>query len=56
LEFARTKEIALRHLPAAPAIVLDVGGAAGAYSLWLTGLGYTVHLVDAVLRLVEEAQ
>ena len=40
LEFARTKEVVLRHLPPAPATVLDVGGAAGAYALWLAGLGY----------------
>jgi SAM-dependent methyltransferase len=56
LEFARTKEIVLRYLQPAPATVLDIGGAAGAYSLWLTELGYQVHLVDAVPRLVEEAQ
>jgi ubiquinone/menaquinone biosynthesis C-methylase UbiE len=33
-----------------------VGGAAGVYSLWLAGLGYEVHLVDASPRLVEEAR
>jgi ubiquinone/menaquinone biosynthesis C-methylase UbiE len=56
LEFARTKEILARVLPAAPARVIDVGGAAGAYSLWLADLGYEVHLVDAAPRLVEEAR
>jgi ubiquinone/menaquinone biosynthesis C-methylase UbiE len=56
LEFARTKEILARVLPAAPARVIDVGGAAGAYSLWLADLGYDVHLVDAAPRLVEEAR
>jgi hypothetical protein len=35
LEYARTKEIVLRHLPPPPATILDVGGAAGAYALWL---------------------
>jgi 2-polyprenyl-3-methyl-5-hydroxy-6-metoxy-1,4-benzoquinol methylase len=33
-----------------------VGGAAGAYAGWLAERGYTVHLVDAVPRLVEEAR
>jgi 2-polyprenyl-3-methyl-5-hydroxy-6-metoxy-1,4-benzoquinol methylase len=56
LEFARTKESVLRHLPAAPATILDVGGAAGAYALWLAEMGYQVHLIDPVLRLVEEAR
>src|SRR5262245_55132589 len=55
LEFARTKEVVLRHLPPPPATVLDVGGAAGAYALWLAERGYQVHLIDAVPRLVEEA-
>ena len=36
--------------------MLDVGGAAGAYALWLADAGYTVHLVDPVPRLVAEAQ
>lgn len=55
LEFARTREIVLRHLPPAPAAVLDVGGAAGVYSEWLGSLGYETHLVDPVPRHVEEA-
>ena len=45
-----------RHARRPPATVLDVGGAAGAYALWLVDAGYTVHLVDAVPRLVAEAQ
>jgi ubiquinone/menaquinone biosynthesis C-methylase UbiE len=56
LEFARTKEVVLRYLPPPPATILDVGGAAGAYSLWLAERGYQVHLIDPVPRLVEEAQ
>jgi ubiquinone/menaquinone biosynthesis C-methylase UbiE len=56
LEFERTKEILTRVLPAAPARVIDVGGAAGAYSLWLADRGYDVHLVDASARLVDEAR
>jgi len=56
LERERTKEILARVLPAAPARVLDVGGAAGVYSAWLAGLGYEVRLVDASPRLVEEAR
>jgi ubiquinone/menaquinone biosynthesis C-methylase UbiE len=56
LEFARTTEVVLRHLPRPPATVLDVGGASGIYALWLAERGYQVHLIDAVPRLVEEAR
>lgn len=35
IEFARTKELLERHLPAPPARVLDVGGGPGAYAEWL---------------------
>jgi len=55
LERARTQEIVLRHLPPPPAAVLDVGGAAGAYALWLAARGYAVHLVDPVPLHVEQA-
>ena len=56
LEALRTREVIERHARRPPATVLDVGGAAGAYALWLVDAGYTVHLVDAVPRLVAEAQ
>src|SRR6266436_7374169 len=56
LEFARTKEVVLRYLSSPPATVLDVGGASGAYALWLAEKGYQVHLIDRVPRLVEEAR
>jgi ubiquinone/menaquinone biosynthesis C-methylase UbiE len=56
LEFERTKEILARILPPPPARVIDVGGAAGAYSFWLADQGFDVHLVDASPRLVEEAR
>lgn len=56
LERARTQEIVRRHLPPAPAVVLDVGGAAGAYALWIASLGYEVHLIDPVPLHVEQAE
>src|SRR5688500_7262740 len=56
LEEARTRELIERHAPPPPATILDVGGAAGAYALWLAERGYHVHLIDAVPRLVEEAR
>lgn len=56
LEFERTKDILSRVLPKAPSVVVDAGGAAGAYSAWLAELGYEAHLVDASPRLVEEAR
>src|SRR5690242_18584626 len=54
LEFARTKEVVLRYLSPPPATILDAGGAAGTYAVWLAEKGYQVHLIDPVLRLVEE--
>lgn len=56
LEALRTRELIGRFVPRPPATVLDVGGAAGAYALWMACDGYTVHLVDPVERLVKEAQ
>ena len=55
LEALRTRELIGRFAPKAPATVCDIGGAAGAYALWLASRGYTVHLVDPVERLVQEA-
>jgi SAM-dependent methyltransferase len=48
LEFVRTQELLRRHLPAAPARVLDVGGATGAHARWLAEDGHRVHVVDLV--------
>jgi ubiquinone/menaquinone biosynthesis C-methylase UbiE len=56
LEFERTKELITRHLPKKSATILDVGGAAGVYSLWLAGEGHEVHLVDPVPFLLEQAK
>jgi SAM-dependent methyltransferase len=56
LEEARTRELIQRFAPPPPGIVVDVGGAAGAYALWLAERGYAVHLIDAVPRLVAEAE
>jgi ubiquinone/menaquinone biosynthesis C-methylase UbiE len=56
LEGLRTRELIERHAARPPASVLDIGGAAGAYALWLSDVGYTVHLVDPVPRLVAEAE
>jgi ubiquinone/menaquinone biosynthesis C-methylase UbiE len=56
LEEARTRELIQRYAPPPPGTVVDVGGAAGAYALWLADAGYTVHLLDPVPRLVAEAQ
>ncbi|MGA1987091.1 MAG: methyltransferase domain-containing protein [Candidatus Sulfotelmatobacter sp.] len=56
LEQVRTQELILRHLPPAPATVIDAGGGAGAYACWLAALGYQVHLVDLVPKHVEQAR
>ena len=56
LEQERTRELLRRYLPPSPALVADVGGAAGAYALWLAEAGYAVHLIDRTPRLVAEAR
>jgi SAM-dependent methyltransferase len=48
LEFIRTTEIVLRRLPAAPAVVADIGGGPGRYALWLAELGYQVEHRDLI--------
>ncbi len=55
LEQARTQELILRHLPPAPATIIDAGGGAGAYACWLAARGYQVHLLDPVPKHVEQA-
>jgi ubiquinone/menaquinone biosynthesis C-methylase UbiE len=56
LEFARTRELIRRLAPPPPAVVLDVGGGTGPYARWMAELGYEVHLLDPVQRLVEVAR
>jgi ubiquinone/menaquinone biosynthesis C-methylase UbiE len=56
LEAYRTRQLIERHAPPAPATVLDVGGAAGAYAFWMAERGYTVHLLDPVPRLIDQAR
>lgn len=56
LEAERTWVLLERYLPQAPAVVLDIGGAEGAYSLPLARNGYAVHLVDPVPAHVDAAR
>jgi ubiquinone/menaquinone biosynthesis C-methylase UbiE len=56
LERVRTWELLTRHLPAPPAVVVDVGGAAGVHALPLAAAGYEVHLVDPLALHVEQAR
>ena len=56
LEFARMQELISRHLPAPPGVVLDIGGAAGAYSCWLARGGYEAHLIDPVAKHLDQAR
>lgn len=46
VEFERTKELLLEHLPKAPAVIYDIGGGYGEYAWWLASMGYEVHLFD----------
>jgi SAM-dependent methyltransferase len=55
-EKIRTLDLLDRFLPRAPALILDVGGAAGAYAFPLAEAGYVVDLVDPVPLHVEQAR
>jgi ubiquinone/menaquinone biosynthesis C-methylase UbiE len=55
LEYTRTQELILKHLPPAPAKIVDAGGGAGVYACWLATRGYQVHLTDPVPKHVEQA-
>jgi hypothetical protein len=46
LERLRTEDILSPHLPSPPAVICDVGGAAGIYAFPLSERGYRVHLID----------
>lgn len=56
LEHARTQELILRHLPPAPATIIDAGGGSGVYACWLAAHGYRVHLIDVVPKHIEQAR
>lgn len=56
VEFERTKEVVLRHLPQPPAVVADIGGGPGRYALWLASLGYAVLLRDVVPLHIQQAR
>jgi SAM-dependent methyltransferase len=55
-EKVRTLDLLGRHLPPAPAVILDVGGAAGAYAFPLAEMGYIVDLFDPIPLHIEQAQ
>jgi len=55
LEFIRTQELLARFLPPPPAVILDVGGAAGIHAAPLATNGYEIHLIDPVPLHVEQA-
>lgn len=55
LERVRTQAILARYLPSPPAVIYDVGGAAGVYAFPLAEQGYQVHLIDPVELHLEQA-
>src|SRR4051812_14253525 len=54
VEFVRTLEVANQVLPRPPAVVADIGGGPGRYTLELAGRGYTVVHRDLVPLHVEQ--
>ena len=56
IEKIRTRELMVRYLPPAPAVVLDVGGSSRVHAFWLAKRGYQVHLIDGVSRQIEHAK
>jgi ubiquinone/menaquinone biosynthesis C-methylase UbiE len=55
IEKIRTLDILSRHLPDPPAIIFDIGGAAGVYAFILAEKGYQVHLIDPVKLHIDQA-
>jgi SAM-dependent methyltransferase len=55
-EKVRTLDLLDRFLPPPPALILDVGGAAGAYAFPLAEKGYVVDLIDPVPLHIEQAK
>ncbi len=55
-EKVRTLDLLKRFLPPAPAVVLDVGGGAGAYAFALAENGYIVDLIDPVPLHIDQAK
>lgn len=56
LEMERTLRILKRHLPSSPAVILDIGGAAGVYSYPLQKMGHEVHLIDPIPLHIRQAE
>jgi ubiquinone/menaquinone biosynthesis C-methylase UbiE len=56
LERLRTQAILARHLRPPPAVIFDVGGAAGVYAFPLAKQGYQVHLIDPVDLHLDQAR
>ena len=55
-EKVRTLDLLDRFLPRPPAMILDVGGGAGAYAFYLAEKGYVVDVVDPVPFHIEQAK
>lgn len=55
LELLRTQTLIKKYLINPPAYIIDIGGGAGIYSLWLAAAGYTVDLIDIVPKHIEQA-
>jgi SAM-dependent methyltransferase len=55
-EKIRTLDLLKRFLPSAPAVILDVGGGAGAYAFTLAENGYIEGLTDPVPLHIDQAR
>jgi ubiquinone/menaquinone biosynthesis C-methylase UbiE len=56
LEKIRSQEIISRYLKNKKLKVLDIGGAAGVYSFWLSEQGHCVDLIDLTPKHIEQAK
>jgi 2-polyprenyl-3-methyl-5-hydroxy-6-metoxy-1,4-benzoquinol methylase len=56
LERVRTQDILSRYLPSPPAVICDVGGAAGIYAFPLSERGFRVHLIDPIALHIMQAR
>lgn len=55
IEYLRTLDVLNRYLPAAPAIIYDIGSGPGRYALELVKEGYELHLLDPVELHIQQA-
>lgn len=55
-EFERIKSLIDQYIPHPTSKIIDVGGGTGKYAAWLARKGHQVHMVEPVLKHIEQAK